>query len=59
MIKLRINPIVAKDLKDIKNFIAEDNPQMALKTVQTFLPSIHRIFSKSSKLLHIKRTPII
>ena len=35
MIKLRINPIVAKDLKDIKNFIAEDNPQIALKTVQT------------------------
>ena len=25
MLKLRINPIVAKDLKNIKDYIAEDN----------------------------------
>ena len=30
MMKLRINPLVAKDLKFIKEFIAEDNADMAL-----------------------------
>lgn len=34
MVKLRINPLVAKDLKDIKEYIAEDNPEMALKTIR-------------------------
>ena len=34
MIKLRINPLVAKDLKSIKDFIAEDNVDKALETVQ-------------------------
>ena len=27
MLKLRINPIVAKDLKNIRNYIAEDNEE--------------------------------
>ncbi|MBP7448010.1 MAG: type II toxin-antitoxin system RelE/ParE family toxin, partial [Anaerobutyricum sp.] len=27
MLKLRINPIVAKDLKNIKDYIAEDNEE--------------------------------
>lgn len=34
MMKLRINPLVVKDLKFIKEFIAEDNADMALETVQ-------------------------
>ena len=34
MMKLRINPLVAKDLKSIKDFIAEDNSDKALETVQ-------------------------
>ena len=34
MMKLRITPLVAKDLKSIKNFIAEDNVDKALETVQ-------------------------
>lgn len=34
MMKLRINPLVAEDLKSIKEFIAEDNPEMARKTVR-------------------------
>lgn len=34
MMKLRINPLVAVDLKNIKEFIAEDNPNVALETVQ-------------------------
>lgn len=34
MMKLRINPVVAEDLKSIKSFIAEDNSDKALETVQ-------------------------
>ena len=34
MMKLRINPIVADDLKNIKEYIAEDNEEMAVKTIQ-------------------------
>ncbi|MCM1135600.1 MAG: type II toxin-antitoxin system RelE/ParE family toxin [Clostridium sp.] len=34
MMKLRINPLVAEDLRAIKNFIAEDNADKALETVQ-------------------------
>ena len=34
MMKLRINPIVAEDLKKIKEYIAEDNEEMAEKIIQ-------------------------
>ena len=34
MMKLRINPLVAKDLKSIKDYIAEDNADKALETIQ-------------------------
>ncbi len=34
MLKLRINPIVAKDLKDIREYIAEDNEEYAEKTIK-------------------------
>ena len=34
MLKLRINPIVAKDLKDIRDYIAEDNEVYATKTIK-------------------------
>ena len=34
MKKLRINPLVAQDLNNIKEYIAEDNPDMSVKTVQ-------------------------
>lgn len=30
MLKLRINPIVAKDLKNIRDYIAEDNEEYVL-----------------------------
>ena len=33
MLKLRINPIVAKDLKSIRDYIAEDNEEHAAKTI--------------------------
>lgn len=32
--KLRINPIVVEDLKSIKTYIDEDNPDKALETIQ-------------------------
>ncbi|MEQ2563437.1 type II toxin-antitoxin system RelE/ParE family toxin [Ventrimonas sp. CLA-AP-H27] len=34
MLKLRINPIVAKDLKNIRDYIAEDSEEYALKTIK-------------------------
>ena len=34
MLKLRINPIVAKDLKSIRDYIAEDNEEYAAKTMK-------------------------
>ena len=43
MMKLRINPIVAEDLKKIKEFIAEDNEEMAVKTIQEIYARIENI----------------
>ena len=34
MLKLEINPIVAKDLKNIRDYIAEDNEEYAVKTIK-------------------------
>ena len=45
MMKLRINPIVAEDLKKIKEFIAEDNEEMAVKTIQEIYMLELRIYS--------------
>ena len=33
MMKLRINPIVVEDLKKMKEYIAEDSEEMAVKTI--------------------------
>ena len=34
MLKLRINPIVAKDLKNIRAYIAKDNEEYVAKTIK-------------------------
>lgn len=34
MMKLRINPLVVKDLKEIRNFIAEDNVEKAVEIIE-------------------------
>lgn len=34
MLKLRINPLVAADLKEIRDYIAEDNAEYATKTIK-------------------------
>ena len=41
--KLRINPLVAEDLKTIKEFIAEDNDEMVVKTIQEIYTRIENI----------------
>lgn len=43
MMKLRINPIVAEDLRNIKEYIAEDNKEMAIKTIQEIYARIENI----------------
>ncbi len=49
MVKLRINPVVTQDLKAIKNFIAEDNADKALETVQ----KIYRQFENIQQFPYI------
>ena len=34
MLKLRINPVVVKDLKNIREYIAEDSEEYATKTIR-------------------------
>lgn len=43
MMKLRINPLVAKDLKTIKDFIAEDNADKALEVIQELYGQFEKI----------------
>lgn len=43
MMKLRINPIVVEDLKSIKEHIAEDNEEIAVKTIQEIYSRIENI----------------
>ena len=49
MMKLRINPLVTKDLKSIKDFIAEDNADKALETVR----KIYRLFENIQQFPYI------
>lgn len=41
--KLRINPIVVGDLKNIKQYIAEDNEEIAVKTIQEIYAQFENI----------------
>ncbi len=43
MIQLRINPIVSEDLKKIKEFIAEDNDEMAGRTIKEIYSHFEQI----------------
>lgn len=47
--KLRINPLVAKDLKSIKDFITEDNADKALEIVE----EIYRQFENIQQFPYI------
>ena len=49
MLKLRINPLVAADLKEIRDYIAEDNADKALETVQ----EIYRVVNRYQNITRI------
>lgn len=43
MLKLRINPLVVDDLKGIRDYIAEDNEEYAVKTIQEIYSKFENI----------------
>ena len=43
MLKLRINPLVVNDLKEIRAYIAEDNEEYAAKTVREIYSKFENI----------------
>ena len=55
MLKLRINPIVAKDLKNIKDYIAEDNEEYAIKTIKEIYGKFENPVSYTHLTLPTKR----
>ena len=42
MLKLRINPLVAGDLKGIHDYIADDNEEYAAKTIQEIQTGLYK-----------------
>ena len=54
--KLRINPIVQQDLKDIKEYIEKDDPVAALKVINELLGKMDllRQFPELGKMLMYK-----
>ena len=52
MLKLRINPIVVRDLKNIRDYIAEDNEEYATKTIKELYGKfgIFRCFRKWDRI---------
>lgn len=43
MMKLRINPLVVKDLKEIRDFIADDNPDKAVETIDNIYKTFENV----------------
>lgn len=43
MVKLRINPLIGEDLKNIKEYTAEHNEEMAVKTIQEIYTQVENI----------------
>lgn len=43
MMKLRINPLVVKDLKEIRDFIADDNPDKAAETIDNIYKTFENV----------------
>jgi addiction module RelE/StbE family toxin len=41
--KIRINPLVITDIEEIRDYIAEDNPQAAMRIVNTIYSSIEKL----------------
>lgn len=53
MLKLRINPIVAKDLKKIRDYIAEDNEEYATKTIKEIYVIIYKFGNKFVEIYRV------
>ena len=53
MLKLRINPIVAKDLKKIRDYIAEDNEEYAAKTIKEIYVIIYKFGNKFVEIYRV------
>lgn len=43
MLKLRINPLVATDLREIRDYIAEDNPQKATEIIEELCGKFEKV----------------
>ena len=43
MLELRINPMVVKDLKSIRDYIAEDNEEYATRTIKEIYDKIENL----------------
>lgn len=43
MMKLRINPLVVKDLKEIRDFISDDNPDKAAETIDNIYKTFENV----------------
>lgn len=43
MMKLRINPLVVKDLKEIRDYIADDNVEKATETIEKIYSKFENI----------------
>ena len=43
MMKLRINPLVVKDLKEIRDYIADDNAEKATETIEKIYSKFENI----------------
>ena len=43
MLELRINPLVVKDLREIRDYIAEDNEEYAAETIQKIYSKFENI----------------
>ncbi len=57
MLKLRINPIVAKDLKNIRGYMVEDNEEYAAKTIQEICGKFENLMYGSEYGLKYSSTP--
>jgi len=55
-VKIRVNPIAAADLQEIKDYIAQDNPDAAQKTVKDIVSKIEGLleFPETGTLLASK-----
>jgi len=54
--EIRINPIATEDMKEIKEYISEDNPEIAIKVIKEIIEKIEILseFPEMGKMLMYK-----